>query len=50
MTASVTVTERAAERIAQIASNEPENNMLRVSVVAGGCSSFEYRFDLLSNA
>ena len=50
MTVSVTVTERAAERIAQIVSNEPENNMLRVSVVAGGCSGFEYRFDLVSNA
>jgi iron-sulfur cluster assembly accessory protein len=50
MTASVTVTERAAERIAQIVSNEPENNMLRVSVEGGGCSGFEYRFDLVSNA
>lgn len=49
MTASVTVTERAAERIAQIVSNEPENNMLR-SVEGGGCSSFEYHFDLVPNA
>ena len=50
MTASVTVTERAAERIAQIVSNEPENNMLRVSVEGGGCSGLEYHFDLVSNA
>ena len=50
MTASVTVTERAARRIAQIVSNEPENNMLRVSVEGGGCSGFEYRFDLVPNA
>ena len=50
MTASVTVTERAAKRIAQIVANEPENNMLRVSVEGGGCSCFEYRFDLVSNA
>ena len=50
MTASVTVTERAAKRIAQIVSNEPENNMLRVSVEGGGCSGFEYRFDLVPNA
>ena len=50
MTAPVTVTERAAERIAQIVSNEPESNMLRVSVEGGGCSGFEYRFDLVSNA
>ena len=50
MTASVTVTERAAERIAQIVSSEPENNMLRVSVEGGGCSGFEYRFDLVPKA
>jgi iron-sulfur cluster insertion protein len=50
MTASVTVTERAAERIAQIVCNEPENNMLRVSVEGGGCSGFEYHFDLVPNA
>jgi iron-sulfur cluster assembly accessory protein len=50
MTASVTVTERAALRIAQIVSNEPEKNILRVSVEGGGCSGFEYRFDLVSNA
>jgi iron-sulfur cluster assembly accessory protein len=48
--ASVTVTDRAAERIAQIVSNESENNMLRVSVESGGCSGFEYRFDLVPNA
>jgi iron-sulfur cluster assembly accessory protein len=50
MTASVTVTERAAERIAQIVSNEPANIMLRVSVEGGGCSGFEYHFDLVPNA
>jgi iron-sulfur cluster assembly accessory protein len=50
MTASVTVTERAALRIAQIVSNEPEKDMLRVSVEGGGCSGFEYRFDLVSKA
>src|SRR5207244_10768511 len=50
MSASVTVTERAAERIAQIVSNDPENNMLRVSVEGGGGGGFEYRFDLVPNA
>jgi iron-sulfur cluster assembly accessory protein len=50
LTVSVTVTERAAERIAQIISNEPENNLLRVSVEGGGCSGFEYHFDLVPNA
>jgi iron-sulfur cluster assembly accessory protein len=50
MTASVTVTERAAERITQIVSNGPANIMLRVSVEGGGCSGFEYHFDLVPNA
>ena len=50
MTASITVTERAAERITQIVRNEPEDKMLRISVDGGGCSGFAYRFDLVSNA
>jgi iron-sulfur cluster assembly accessory protein len=48
--ASITVTERAAERIAQIIQNETENKMFRISVDGGGCSGFAYRFDLVSNA
>ena len=48
MTASFTLTDRAAERFAQIVSNEPENNMLKVSVEGGGCSGFEYRFASIS--
>jgi iron-sulfur cluster assembly accessory protein len=42
----VTVTERAARRILEIAAGEP--TMLRVSVEGGGCSGFQYRFDLAS--
>src|ERR1700756_5980035 len=49
-TPAIIVTERAAERIAQIVANDPDNNMLRISVEGGGCSGFEYRFDLVSNA
>jgi iron-sulfur cluster assembly accessory protein len=48
--ASFTLTDRAAERIAQIVRNEPENKMFRISVDGGGCSGFAYRFDLVSNA
>ena len=48
MTVSVTLTDRAAERFAQIVSNAPENNMLKVSVEGGGCSGFEYRFASIS--
>jgi iron-sulfur cluster assembly accessory protein len=49
-TASITVTERAAERIAQIVCNEPDKKMFRISVEGGGCSGFEYRFDLVPNS
>lgn len=43
----VKVTERAARRIAEIARNEPANPMLRISVEGGGCSGFQYKFDLV---
>jgi iron-sulfur cluster assembly accessory protein len=49
-TTSITITERAAERIAQIVCNEPGNKMFRVSVEGGGCSGFEYCFDLVPGA
>jgi iron-sulfur cluster assembly accessory protein len=42
----VKVTDRAANRIAEIASSEPATPMLRVSVEGGGCSGFQYRFAL----
>lgn len=45
---AVTVTERAAARIAQIAAGEPGTPLLRVSVDGGGCSGFQYKFDLVS--
>ena len=44
---AVTVTERAARRIAEIVAGEPGTPMLRVSVEGGGCSGFQYKFDLV---
>ncbi|WP_197540921.1 iron-sulfur cluster insertion protein ErpA [Candidatus Filomicrobium marinum] len=44
----VTVTERAAKRIAEIVATEKDNSMLRVSVDGGGCSGFQYKFDLVA--
>lgn len=44
----VTLTERAASRITEIVAAEPAGTMLRVSVEGGGCSGFQYKFDLVS--
>ena len=43
---TVTVTERAARRIGEILRVEPAGTMLRVSVEGGGCSGFQYKFDI----
>ena len=43
---NVTVSERAARRIGEILGREPPGTMLRVSVEGGGCSGFQYRFDM----
>jgi iron-sulfur cluster assembly accessory protein len=42
----VTLTERAAERIAEILKQEPQNTVLRLAVTGGGCSGFQYDFCL----
>jgi len=46
MSADITVSERAARRIGQILKGEPSGTMLRVSVEGGGCSGFQYKFDM----
>ncbi len=43
---SITVSERAARRIGEILKGEPAGTMLRVSVEGGGCSGFQYKFDM----
>ena len=47
-TLPVTVTERAATRIKEIVADEVVNKLLRVSVEGGGCSGFQYKFDLVA--
>jgi iron-sulfur cluster assembly accessory protein len=47
---SVTLTERAAKRIAKIVAKDPTKRALRVSVEGGGCSGFSYKFDLTDGA
>ena len=42
----ISLTERAARRIKEIMDGEPSGSMLRVSVNGGGCSGFQYAFDV----
>jgi iron-sulfur cluster assembly accessory protein len=44
--AAVTLTDRAARRINEIMAAEPTGSMLRISVNGGGCSGFQYGFDV----
>ena len=46
MTGSVTISERAARRIGEILKVEGDGAMLRISVEGGGCSGFQYKFDM----
>ena len=46
MSESITVSERAARRIGEILKAEAAGTMLRVSVEGGGCSGFQYKFDM----
>src|SRR5690606_24453075 len=41
-----TLTPAAADRIGQIAQKQGRPAILRLSVEGGGCSGFQYRFDL----
>ena len=40
------LTERAAARIAEIVAADGREAALRVAVLAGGCSGFQYKFEL----
>jgi len=46
LSAPVTLTARAARRVAEILSSEDKGTVLRVSVSGGGCSGFQYGFTL----
>ncbi|MBS1239622.1 MAG: putative iron binding protein from the HesB IscA SufA family [Proteobacteria bacterium] len=50
MTKALTLTSAAAKRIAWIAERQSKPAMLRLSVEGGGCSGFQYRFDLAETA
>lgn len=42
----ISLTDSAVRRIGEILAAEPAGAMLRVSVEGGGCSGFQYKFDL----
>ncbi len=44
--ASFSVSDRAAERVAEIIAAQARPAALRVAVLAGGCSGFQYKFEL----
>jgi iron-sulfur cluster insertion protein len=47
MTQTVTLSASAAKRIQAISEREGHPMMLRVAVEGGGCSGFQYQFDLV---
>jgi iron-sulfur cluster assembly accessory protein len=47
-TLPVTLTDRAARRVARILAAEPPGTALRISVEGGGCSGFQYKYDLVT--
>ena len=50
MAPPLTLTESAANRVGAIARKQGKPAILRLSVEGGGCSGFQYKFDLAPNA
>ena len=48
--ADISLSEAAARRLHALARDEGRDLMLRVAVAAGGCSGFQYEFDLVDSA
>lgn len=50
MAQTLTLTPAAAKRVASIAEKQTKPAILRLSVEGGGCSGFQYKFDLADAA
>jgi iron-sulfur cluster assembly accessory protein len=50
MAHALTLTESAANRVGTIARKQGKPAILRLSVEGGGCSGFQYKFDLADKA
>lgn len=50
MSGTLTLTSAAAKRVAWIADKQSKPAILRLSVEGGGCSGFQYKFDLAEMA
>jgi iron-sulfur cluster insertion protein len=50
MSQALTLTEAAAHRVGTIARKQGKPAILRLSVEGGGCSGFQYKFDLTETA
>jgi iron-sulfur cluster assembly accessory protein len=50
MSETLTLTDAAAKRVAWIAKKQSKPAILRLSVEGGGCSGFQYKFDLSDGA
>lgn len=46
----VTLSDRAAKRVSRILSKEVPGTVLRISVAGGGCSGFQYEYNLVQES
>jgi len=46
---AVVLTDRAAKRLTRIIAKEPAGTVLRISVAGGGCSGFQYEYNLVQD-
>lgn len=45
---TISMTDSAARRVAEVLAGEPTGSMLRVAVLGGGCSGFQYSFEIVT--